>query len=205
MNPTELPTATPSIGPTHLPTTDPTEDPTADPTTRPTSAPTVDPTTSEPTTDPTSNPTALPTDAPTHEPTADPTSERRRSFDMSLNSNILFLIADGNLFNYTEFETPAVDNFLTEGYALNNVRQGSAFGSLIAGKIFRSDLSRNQGLSTWAELLHSKGYSNYYYGSWMGDSEDKASTPVKQGWDFFDEEVVVEKVQSRLQTIKDDK
>merc|ERR1719193_2039015 len=200
-------------------------DPTADPTTRPTSAPTVDPTTSEPTTDPTSDPTAtpttnptsdpstnptsdptvLPTDTPTDEPTADPTSERRRSFDMGLNSNILFLIADGNLFNYTEFETPAVDNFLKEGYTLKNLRQGSALGSLIAGKVFRSGLSTNQGLSSWAELLRSKGYSNYYYGSWMADLKDKASTPVKQGWDFFDEDVIMEKVQSRLQTIKDDK
>jgi len=204
-DPTSDPTGSPTTLPTKLPTTEPTLLPTADPTTKPTSAPTSDPTTSEPTNDPTSNPTATPTDQPTHDPTtdptADPTSERRRSFDMNLNSNILFLIVDGNLFNYTEFETPAVDQFLKEGYTLN----GSASGSLVAGKIFRSGLFHNQGLSSWAELLRLKGYSNYYYGSWMAGSEDKVSTPEKQGWDFFDEDVIMEKVQSRLQTIKDEK
>lgn len=200
-DPTLDPTGSPTTHPTRLPTTEPTLLPTSDPTTKPTSAPTYDPTTSEPTNNPTSNPTATPTDEPTHDPTVDPTSERRRSFDMDLNSNILFLIADGNLFNYTEFETPAVDHFLTEGYTL----KGSALGSLVAGKIFRSGLFHNQGLSSWAELLRSKGYSNYYYGSWMAGSEDQASTPIKQGWDFFDEDVIMEKVQSRLQTIKEEK
>merc|ERR1719193_2408267 len=208
-DPTTRPTSAPTVDPTTSePTTEPTSSPSATPTTNPTSDPTATPTTnptSDPSTNPTSDPTVLPTDTPTDEPTADPTSERRRSFDMGLNSNILFLIADGNLFNYTEFETPAVDNFLTEGYTLKNLRQGSALGSLIAGKVFRSGLSTNQGLSSWAELLRSKGYSNYYYGSWMADLKDKASTPVKQGWDFFDEDVVMEKVQSRLHTIKDDK
>jgi len=204
MTPTESPTELPTDDPTSSPTETPTTNPTKLPTTEPTFTPTEDPTTSEPTNDPTNNPTALPTDAPTHDPTADPTSERRRDFDMDLNSNILFLIADGNLFNHTEFETPAVDNFLTEGITLNNVIRGS-LGSLMAGRIFRSDISHSQWLSSWAELLRSKGYSNYFYGSWMADFEDKVSTPVKQGWDFYDEDVIIEKVQSRLQTMKDDK
>jgi len=214
---TSEPTMTPSASPTELPTDDPTSDPTGNPTTAPTKLPTIEPT-HNPTGNPTTAPTKLPTVEPTHNPTADPTtseptsdptsnptSERRRRFHTDMNSNVLFLIADGNLFNYTEFETPAVDKFLTEGYTLDKVQQGSVVGRLISGNIFRSGSAHNQGMSSWAKLLGGKGYTNYYYGSRMDDSEEKVATQARQGWNFFDEDVIMEKVQTRIKTIKDEK
>jgi len=213
LDPTSDPTAIPTTDPTNAPTTEPTVNPTGDPTVKPTIAPTADPTTSEPTASPTYDPTSSPTYEPTYQPTADPTSERRRSSDADLTANILFVVADGTVFDYTEFATPVVDEFLKEGYTFNNVKQRSLLASLITGKttIPRSAVARNEGVSTWAEKLRSKGYTNYYYGSWLDNSESKASTPLKQGWDFFfladrtDENVIMKKVQSHLQMINDDK
>jgi len=223
-DPTNAPTTEPTLNPTGNPTTEPTLNPTGNPTTEPTIVPTADPTTSEPTTSPTYDPTSLPTYEPTYQPTADPTSERRRGSDADFTSNILFVIADGTVFNYTEFPTPVVDEFLREGYTFNNVKQRSVLASSITGKtaIPRSAVAMNQGVGTLAEKLRSKGYINYYYGSWMDNSEFKASTPLKQGWNFSyeterqqlgadfkmiitDEDVIMEKVQSRLQMINDER
>jgi len=212
--PTSSPTADPTSSPTADPTSSPTADPTSSPTTDPTSSPTADPTSS-----PTADPTLSPTADPTSLPTADPTSTRRRSIAADVTSNILFLVVDGSISEYTEFETPVVDKFLTEGYTFNNVQQRSLSANLITGK---TTILRSGFVGTWADQLRVRGYTNYYYGSWMSESRSKAPTPLEQGWDFFygmegqaawadpniavaNDDILMEKVLSHLQTIKDDK
>jgi len=238
IDPTLNPTGVPSLDPTNAPTTEPTKDPTgqpsSEPTKIPTDAPTNDPTleptvpTSEPTTAPTDDPTSSPTDAPTtepteaptDEPTADPTSERRRSDLEDRVANVLFVTVDGTTFDYTEFETPEVDQFFMEGYTFNNLKNQFSLSTLLTGKnVFSQPMQ--DGAMTWAEQIRAKGYKNYYYGSWMINSGNKVSTPVNRGWDFFfgtayhpngtdfkyitDDDQIMEKVQSHLLTIKDDK
>jgi len=215
-SPTHHPTPSPTKYPTHSPTKDPTPSPAKSPTKDPTPSPTKYPTPS-PTKNPTPSPTKDPTPSPTYAPTPVPTSARRRS--SAADSNIIFLVADGTIFEYTEFETPVVDEFLTEGYTFNNVKQRLLVASLITGKTTNI---RSGFVSTWAGHLRSRGYTNYYYGSWMTDSESKALTPLELGWDFFygmggqaargdlaiaaaDEDKTMEKVITHLQTIKDDK
>jgi len=222
---TEEPTSTPTEGPTGTPTSDPTMDPTGDPTLEPSNAPSVEPTktptgdpTIEPTEDPTgtpttSEPTSAPSEEPTVDPTADPTSERRRSHREDMEANLLLVMVDGTTFDNTEFETPQVDDFVTEGYTFNNLKNQFSLANLLTGKkINQKHLKDN--VITWAEKIRTKGYKNYYYGSWMTDSEDKLSTPLNKGWDFFfgadleykmDGHMLMQKVQSQLQTIDDDK
>jgi len=112
-----------------------------------------------------------------------------------------------------------VDEFLSEGYTFNNIKQRSLWASLIKGK--KTNLSSGF-VDTWADHLRSRGYTNYYYGSWITDSGSKAFTPLDQGWDFFygteglsarpdldiavaDEDKMMGKVISHLQANKDDK
>jgi hypothetical protein len=215
------PTSTPTEGPTGTPTSDPTMDPTGDPTLEPSSAPSVEPTkaptgdpTIEPTEDPTGTPTTSePTSSPSEEPTADPTSERRRSHREDMEANLLLAMVDGTTFDNTDFETPQVDEFVTEGYTFNNLKNQFSLANLLTGKNIKQKHLKDN-VVTWAEKIHTKGYKNYYYGSWTTDSEDKLSTPLNQGWDFFfgadleykmDGHMLMQKVQSQLQTIDDDK
>jgi len=221
LSPTANPTSDPTNNPTTSPTYDPTVPPTYNPTVYPTEVPTGDPTSSPATNDPTSSPTAdptfLPTADPTSSPTADPTSERRRSSAANFTANILLVVVDGSILEYNDFETPVVDEFLTEGYTFNNVKQYSLPASLIRGK---TTVPRSGFVGTWADQLRLKGYTNYYYGNWMNDLGSKASTPL--GWDFIygmegqaaradlnisgtDGDIMIENVLSQLQTIKDEK
>jgi len=242
VEPTYDPTADPTLNPTDIPTVEPTSDPTSDPTTEeptstptyaPTSSPTVDPTsdpTSDPTIDPSNAPTTEPTDAPTGqptnepseapttEPTADPTSERRRSLSEDMVANVILVTVDGTTFDYSEFETPEVDEFLTEGYTFNNLKNQFSLAALLTGKNLNQNYLQDS-VPTWAEQIGAKGYKNYYYGSWMIDTEVKLSTPLNRGWDFFygtafhadgvdskymtEDDLIMEKVQSRLQKIED--
>jgi len=215
MNPTRVPTGGPTLPPTNKPSALPT---TATSTNDPTPSPTKYPTPS-PTKVPTPSPTKNPTPSPTKKPTPNPTSARRRSSAEELTTNILFIVADGSIFEYTEFETPVVDEFLNEGYTFNNIKQRSPLASLIIGKT--TNLSSGD-VGTWANHLRSRGYTNYYYGSWITDSGSKALTPLEQGWDFFFrmggqsagpdldiavayEDKMLAKVMSHLEAIKDDK
>jgi len=200
LNPTSDPTSDPTVDPTNLPTTEPSRTPTAEPTSEPTLDPTV------PTSDPTTSPTSDPTSSPTHEPTADPTSERRRKSDFDMNPNVLLILSEGSGFGSSEFKTPEVDEFFTEGYTFNNVKQPLE-GNLMTGK--------SEGETTWVEGMRSKGYSNYYYGNLQLNTD----SPVLRGWDFFygtssqqnklvgaaGDDLTMEKVQSRLSMLQDEK
>merc|ERR1719494_824729 len=60
--------------------------------------------------------------------------------------------------------------------------------------------------------MRSKGYTNYYYGDWILDAD-----PLGRGWDFFygtqpnvvdssiGDDLIMDKVQSRLRVLKDEK
>jgi len=225
---TEDPTSTPTEAPTYVPTVEPTADPTDAPTLDPSNAPTSEPTqaptgspTFEPTEDPTGTPTTSePTSSPTDEPTAEPTSERRRSYREDLVANLFFFMVDGTTFDNTEFKTPQFDEFVSEGYTFNNLKNQFSLADLLTGKSINHKYSE-ESVITWAEQIHKKGYKNYYYGSWMSDSEVIPSTPLNRGWDFFfgtafhsdgadlkykkDGDLIMEKLQSHLQTIEDEK
>lgn len=212
---TLIPTASPTYSPSEDPTSDPTLDPTGTPTLEPSGVPSVEPTydpSSSPTVDPTSSPTE-----PTEEPTSDPTSERRRNYVEDMVANVLFVTVDGTTFDYAVFETPEVDEFLTEGYTFNNLKHTTSLSSLVTGRNLLSQptpfnpSNLPDGVMTWAELIRTKGYKNYYYGNWIYNSE-----PLNRGWDVFfgtahDSDMtdlkhnIMEKVQSRLHMIKDDK
>jgi len=233
--PTKSPTPGPTVSHTHKPTMNPTRVPTGGPTLPPTKDPSASPTTATSTKDPTPSPTKYPTPSPTRDPTPAPTrdptpsptkiptpvptSARRRSLAAELTANILFIVADASIFEYTEFETPVVDTFLTEGYTFNNVKQRSLLANLILGKT--TNLSSGF-VGTWANHLRSRGYTNYYYGSWITDPKYTAFKPLEQGWDFFYgtegqsarpdldialgyQDNMLEKVISHLQVNKDDK
>lgn len=217
---TLIPTTSPSEAPSEDPTSDPTLDPTGTPTLEPSIAPSVEPT-NDPTSDPTVDPTSSPTE-PTSEPTSDPTSERRRSYVEDMVANVLFVTVDGTTFDYAVFQTPEVDEFLTEGYTFNNLKHETSLSSLVTGRNLLSQPTPSspknlpEGVMTWAELIRTKGYKNYYYGNWIFNSET-----LNRGWDVFFgtahdsdladvkhnriENSIMEKVQSRLQMIKDDK
>jgi len=220
VEPTSYPTVSPTLDPSNAPTSEPTEAPTGSPTFEPTEDPTGTPTTSEPTSSPTDEPTAEPTSSPTDEPTAEPTSERRRSYREDMVANLFFFMVDGTTFDNTEFETPQFDDFVLEGYTFSNLKNQFSLANLLTGKNIKHKYSESS-VITWAEQIHKKGYKNYYYGSWMTDSEVTPSTPLNRGWDFFfgsafhsdganlkykkDGDFIMEKLQSQLQTIEDEK
>jgi len=142
-------------------------------------------------------------------------------------TNLLFVTADGTTFDFKEFDTPQVNKYFMEGYTFNNLENQFSLANLLTGNhvFIQPKLSNQNHLEddqiTWAEKLQAKGYKNYFYGSWMINSEDKLFTPLNRGWDFFfgttfhlggtdnwnrtADNQIMEKVQARLQTIKDEK
>jgi len=187
---TDEPTGSPTLEPTGAPSVEPTAAPTGEPTIEPTGVPSV-----EPTAAPTGEPTVEPTGAPTSEPTSE-----RRLYDLSgevVTPNVVIIVTESfGLSDFSTFSTPNMDEFFKESYTFTDLHTQPSKGSLMTGQwSHKLGISKplepcdeghlDIGIPTWAELLKSKGYTNYYYGKWNLGADSWHVTPLGRGWDSF--------------------